>query len=66
MQSVHIEPDKDVNRRIDGEYDGAVEKVTDGVAVDGDHPPEGAQGEEKAHGEVRERQADDIQVEPLT
>ena len=66
MQSVEVEPDKDVNRCIDGEYDGAVEEVTDGVTVDGDHPPEGAQEEEKAHGEVREGQADDIQVEPLT
>ena len=65
MKSVQVEPDKDVNWRIDREHDGAVEKVADGVAVDGDHLPEGAQGEEKAHSEVSEGQAVDVQVESL-
>ena len=58
MEAVQVEPDKDVNRGIDEEYDGAVEEVADGVAVDGDHLPEGAQGEEKTHSEVCEGQAD--------
>ena len=66
MKSIQVEPDKNVNRRINGEYDGAVEEVADRVAVDGDHLPEGAQGEEKAHSEVCEGQADDVQVESLT
>ena len=65
METVKVEPDKNVNRGIDEEYDGAVEEVADGVAVDGDHLPEGAQGEEETHSEVCEGQADDVQVEPL-
>ena len=65
VQAVQVEPDKYVNRGIDEEYDGAVEEVADGVAVDGDHLPEGAQWEEKAHSEVCEGQADDVQVESL-
>ena len=43
MKPVQVEPDKDVNGGIDEEYDGAVKKVADGVGVDGDHLPEGAQ-----------------------
>ena len=65
MEAVQVEPHKNVNRGIDEEYDGAVEQVADGVAVDGDHFPEGAQGEEEAHSEVCEGQADDVQVESL-
>ena len=65
MEAVQVEPHKYVNRGIDEEYDGAVEEVADGVAVDGDHLPEGAQGEEKTHSEVCEGQADDVQVESL-
>ena len=33
--------------------------------MDGDHLPEGAQGEEETHSEVCEGQADDVQVESL-
>ena len=33
--------------------------------MDGDDPPEGAQGEEEAHSQVCEGQADDVEVEPL-
>ena len=66
VEAIQVEPDKNVNRGIDEEYDGAVQEVADGVAVDGDHLPEGAQGEEEAHSEVCEGQADDVQVESLT
>ena len=66
VEAIQVEPDKNVNRGVDEEYDSAVEEVTDGVAVDGDHLPEGAQGEEEAHSKVCEGQADDVQVEPLT
>ena len=65
MESIQVEPHEDVNGSIDGKYDGAVEKVTDCGAVDGDDPPEGAQGEEEAHSQVCEGQADDVEVEPL-
>ena len=34
--------------------------------MDGDHLPEGAQGEEETHSEVCEGQADDVEVESLT
>ena len=66
METVQVEPDKDVNGGIDEEYDGAVKEVADGVGVDGDHLPEGAQRKEEANSKVRYGQADDVQVESLT